>query len=76
MKLRGTQAKTIELYSHGVRRAGKHFEYQINKLSKDQLTDYFAQILDHLSWSTLKHDLYGLKFYYVHVLENLGPGPI
>ena len=41
---------------------------------KDQLTDYFAQILDDLSWSSLKHDLYGLKFYYAYVLDKPWPG--
>lgn len=74
LKLRGMQPKTIEAYSHGVRRAAAHFDYQIDALSKDQLTDYFAQILDHLSWSTLKHDLYGLKFYYAYVLDKPWPG--
>lgn len=74
LKLRGMQPKTIESYSHGVRRAGANFEYQIDDLSKDQLTDYFAQILDRLSWSTLKHDLYGLKFYYAYVLDKPWPG--
>ena len=74
LKLRGMQPKTIESYSHGVRRAGAHFEYQIDNLSKDQLTDYFAQVLDQLSWSTLKHDLYGLKFYYAYVLDKPWPG--
>jgi integrase/recombinase XerD len=74
LKLRGMQPKTIESYSHGVRRAGAHFSYRIDDLSKDQLTDYFAQILDKLSWSTLKHDLYGLKFYYAYVLGKPWPG--
>ena len=74
LKLRGMQPKTIESYSHGVRRAGAYFEYQIDDLDKDQLTDYFAQILDDLSWSTLKCDLYGLKFYYAYVLEKPWPG--
>jgi len=74
LKLRGMQPKTIEAYSHGVRRAGAHFDYQIDDLSKDQLTDYFAEILEQLSWSTLKHDLYGLKFYYAHVLGKPWPG--
>lgn len=74
LKLRGMQPKTIESYSHGVRRAGAHFEYQIDHLSKDQLTDYFAQILEQRSWSTLKHDLYGLKFYYAYVLDKPWPG--
>ena len=74
LKLRGMQPKTIESYSHGVRRAAAHFDYQIDDLSKDQLTDYFAQILEQLSWSTLKHDLYGLKFYYAYVLDKPWPG--
>ena len=74
MKLRGMQPKTIELYSHGVRRAAAHFDYRIDDLNKDQLTDYFAQILDELSWSTLKCDLYGLKFYYAYVLDKPWPG--
>ena len=74
LKLRGMQPKTVEAYSHGVRRAGAHFDYRIDDLSKDQLTDYFAQILEQLSWSTLKHDLYGLKFYYAYVLDKPWPG--
>ena len=74
LKLRGMQPKTIESYSHGVRRAGAHFDYRIDDLSKDQLTDYFAQILEQLSWSTLKHDLHGLKFYYAYVLNKPWPG--
>ena len=61
LKLRGMQPKTIGSYSHGVRRAGAHFDYRLDDLSKDQLTDYFARILEQLSWSTLKHDLHGLK---------------
>ena len=74
LKLRGMQPKTIEAYSHGVRRAAAHFDYCIDELCKDQLTDYFALILDQLSWSTLKHDLYGLKFYYAYVLDKPWPG--
>lgn len=74
LKLRGMQPKTIEAYSHGVRRAAAHFDHQIDDLNKDQLTDYFALILDQLSWSTLKHDLYGLKFYYAYVLDKPWPG--
>ena len=74
LKLCGMQPKTIESYSHGVRRAGAHFKYQIDDLNRDQLTDYFAEILDKLSWSTLKTDLYGLKFYYAYVLDKPWPG--
>ncbi|CAH1092152.1 hypothetical protein NTG1052_900001 [Candidatus Nitrotoga sp. 1052] len=38
------------------------------------MTDYFDHIVDSLSWSSLKHDLYGLKFYYVQVLNKPWPG--
>lgn len=74
LKLRGMQPKTVESYSHGVCRAAAYFDYQIDGLSRDQLTDYFAQLLDDRSWSTLKHDLYGLKFYYAYVLDKPWPG--
>lgn len=74
LKLGGLQPKTIELYSHGVRRAGTFFDYQIDALTKHQLTDYFVHIIDTLSWSALKHDLYGLKFYYAKVLDKPWPG--
>jgi hypothetical protein len=30
LKLRGMQPKTIESYSHGVRRVGAHFDYRID----------------------------------------------
>ena len=53
LKLGGMQPKTIELYSHGVRRAGAYFDYRIDGLSKPQLTDYFVHIIDTLSWSSL-----------------------
>lgn len=74
LKLHGLQPKTIELYSHGVRRAGAYFAYQIDALTREQLTDYFVHVVEQLSWSTLKHNLYGLKFYYAHVLQKPWPG--
>ena len=74
LKLAGMQPKTIALYSRGVRRAGAYFDYQIDDLTKLQLTDYFVFIIDALSWSALKHDLYGLKFYYAKVLDKPWPG--
>lgn len=74
LKLAGMQPKTIELYSRGVRRAGTYFDYRIDDLTKLQLTEYFVHILDVLSWSALKHDLYGLKFYYAKVLDKPWPG--
>ena len=42
LKLNGMAARTIEAYSHGVRRAGGYFQYQIDALTESQLTEYFS----------------------------------
>lgn len=41
LKLKGLQPKTIEAYSRAIRRIGERFDYQIDRLSEQQLTDYF-----------------------------------
>ena len=61
LKLHGLQPETIALFSNGIRRAGAYFAYRIDALTREQLTDYFVHVVDQLSWSTLKHNLYGLK---------------
>ena len=78
LKLKGLQPKTIEAYSRAIRRIGKHFDYQIDSLSEPQLTDFFTDLLTSHSWSAVKLDLYGLKFYYEHVLRKpwMAPGLI
>ena len=69
LKLKGLQPKTIEAYSRAIRRAGDYFAQQIDDLTVAQLTDYFSDLVASHSWSTVKLDLYGLKFYYEHVLR-------
>jgi len=70
LKLKGLQPKTIEAYARAIRRIGAYFDEQLNDLSEQQLTDYFTDLLDSHSWSAVKLDLYGLKFYYKHVLHK------
>ncbi len=70
LKLKGLQPKTIEAYARAIRRIGAYFDHQINDLSEQQLTDYFSDLLDSHSWRAVKLDLYGLKFYYTHVLHK------
>lgn len=70
LKLKGLQPKTIEAYSHGVRRIAHYFNYYIDDLTPDQLLDYFHDRLNSHSWSAVKRDLYGLKFFYTHVLNK------
>ena len=70
LKLKGLQPRTIDAYSRGVRRIGEYFNHELDHLTEEQLLDYFHQLLEHLSWSAVKLDLYGLKFFYRHVLKK------
>jgi len=78
LKLKGLQPKTIEAYSRAIRRIGERFDQQIDNLTEQQLADYFTELVASHSWSTVKLDLYGLKFYYAHVLRKpwVAPGLI
>ncbi|MBL0165857.1 MAG: site-specific integrase [Propionivibrio sp.] len=78
LKLKGLQPKTIEAYSRAIRRVGERFDHRIDSLSEAQLTDYFSDLVASHSWSTVKLDLYGLKFYFAHVLRKpwVAPGLI
>jgi integrase/recombinase XerD len=70
LKLKGLRPKTIEAYARAIRRIGAYFDYQLDDLSEQQLTEYFTDLLDSHSWSAVKLDLYGLKFFYAHVLRK------
>ena len=78
LKLKGLQPKTIDAYSRAIRRIGARFDHQIDSLTEAQLTDYFAELILSHSWSAVKLDLYGLKFYTLHVLRKpwVAPGLI
>ena len=70
LKLKGFQPKTIEAYSRAIRRIGLYFDGSMDDLTQDQLLDYFHQLKETSSWSTVKLDLYGLKFFYTYVLKK------
>jgi len=70
LKLKGLQPKTIDAYARAIRRLGAYFDQQIDDLSEAQLTKYFSDLIDTHSWTTVKLDLYGLKFYTTHVLKQ------
>ena len=70
LTLKGMQPKTIEAYARAMRRIGAYFSHQVDALTQDQLVDYFTQLLNSHSWSGVKLDLYGLKFFTVHVLRK------
>lgn len=70
LKLKGLQPKTIDAYARAIRRIGDYFSRDIDNLSEAQLTDYFSSLIETHSWSAVKLDLYGLKFYTIHVLRK------
>lgn len=78
LKLKGLRPKTIEAYARAIRRLGERFDRNIDELTEQQLTDHFTALLASHSWSSVKLDLYGLKFYYAHVLRKpwVAPGLI
>ena len=70
LRLKGLQPKTIEAYARAIRRIGGYFDHRLEDLSEQQLTDYFTDLLSSHSWSAVKLDLYGLKFFYAQVLHK------
>lgn len=70
LKLKGLQPKTIDAYARAIRRMGEYFDYRLDDLSEAQLTDYFSALIASHSWSAVKLDLYGYKFYVIHVLRK------
>lgn len=68
LKLQGLQPKTIEAYARGMRRLGEYFDHRIDALTGEQLSHDFSDLLETHSWSSVKLDLYGYKFYTQHVL--------
>ncbi|HHB76063.1 MAG TPA: hypothetical protein ENK84_05930, partial [Desulfobulbus sp.] len=57
LKLKGLQPKTIEAYSRAIRRIGNYFGGRVDDLNSDQLLEYFTDLLECHSWSTVKLDL-------------------
>jgi len=70
LKLGGLQPKTIDAYARAIRRIGNYFDGKIDTLTSGQLLEYFAELLETHSWSAVKLDLYGLKFFYSRVLDK------
>ena len=70
LQLKGLQPKTIEAYARAMRRIGAHFQFEVSSLSPAQLADYFTAMKAKHSWSGVKLDLYGLKFFTEHVLAQ------
>ena len=70
LKLQGKARATKDAYSRAVRRTAEYFDRCPDDLSAEELREYFADLLETHSWSTIKLDRCGLQFFYRHVLDR------
>jgi hypothetical protein len=66
----GKADSTIDVYAHAVRRISGFFDCCSDRLTQNQLKDYFTALVKSHSWSTVKVDRNGLQFFYKHVLNQ------
>jgi integrase/recombinase XerD len=70
LKLQGKAKATKDAYTRAVRRAAGYFDRCPDDLTAEELREYFADLLETHSWSTIKLDRCGLQFFYRHVLDR------
>jgi len=68
LKLQGKADKTIDAYTRAVRRLANFVDRCPDNVNIDELKAFFSMLIDTRSWSTVKLDLNGLRFFYKHVL--------
>jgi hypothetical protein len=68
LKLQGKSDSTIRAYSQAVRRIRDHYDCCPDTLTKEQLENYFVDLVDSHSWSIVKIDRLGLMFCWKFVL--------
>lgn len=70
LKLQGKAKKTIDSYARAVRRVSAYFDCCPDKLIPEQLEEYFADLVESHSWSTVKIDRLGLQHFWKFVLKK------
>jgi integrase/recombinase XerD len=70
LRRQGKAEQTIDAYSRAVRRITEFFDQCPDKLTQQQLKDYFSALVNSHSWSTVKVDRNGLQFFYKHILDK------
>jgi len=68
LKLHGYADKTIEAYSLAVRRVAEQLDRCPDHLTREELETYFVDLVASHSWSTVKLDRNGLRFFYENVV--------
>lgn len=69
LKRQGKADKTIDAYARAVRRLVDFVDHSPENITMDELKSFFSALIDTHSWSTVKLDLNGLRFFYKHVLK-------
>lgn len=70
LKTQGCSPKTADSYSRAVRKLSEYFDRCPDGLTRDELTLYFAELVDRYSWSTVKVERNGIMFLWKHVLHR------
>ena len=70
LKLQGKSKSTIDAYARAVRRISEHFDCCPDQLSLEQREQFFSDLVESHSWSTVKVDRNGLQFFWKHVLKR------
>ena len=72
LQLRGMSANTQEAYLHAVRQLAQHYDKSPDRISENELRQYFLYLKNELnvSTSTFKVALSGIKFFYQHTLKR------
>jgi len=70
LKLHGMAESTTNCYLRGFRRICDYFKRLPDKLLVADLEQYFSDLVDTHSWSTVKIDFSALQFYWKHVLKR------
>lgn len=68
-KLQGKSDSTISAYSRAIRRIRDHYDCCPDTLTKEQLENYFVDLVESHSWGTVKLDRLGLMFFWKFVLN-------
>ena len=71
LTLQGYSQSTIEAYTFALKRCALYFDRCPDKrLTKDELKQYFADLLKTHSWSTIRRDRNGLQRFFELILEH------
>ncbi len=70
LKLQGKAQKTIDAYARAIRRVRDYFDCCPDKLKQEQFENYFADLVESHSWSTVKIDRLGLQHFWKYVLKK------